>query len=66
MTRVEGTAAPPANDRDLGRALKLAWSLPSADFYATADLATAKRIGGLLWLIGWVYWSTGSRACRTS
>src|SRR2546430_11103532 len=47
MTRVEGNAGPPANDRDLGRALKLAWSLPSADFYATADLATAKRIGGV-------------------
>jgi diguanylate cyclase (GGDEF)-like protein len=55
MTRVRGSAGPPANDRDLGRALRLAWSLPSADFYATADLATAKRIGGLLWLIGWVF-----------
>src|SRR2546430_9143155 len=54
MTRVEGNAGPPANDHDLGRALKLAWSLPSADFYATADLATAKRIGGIVWLIGWV------------
>jgi diguanylate cyclase (GGDEF)-like protein len=55
MTRVEGNPGPPATDRDLGRALKLAWSLPSADFYATADLATAKRIGGLLWLIGWIF-----------
>jgi diguanylate cyclase (GGDEF)-like protein len=32
----------------------VAWSLPSTDFYATADLATAKRIGGILWLIGWL------------
>jgi diguanylate cyclase (GGDEF)-like protein len=54
MTRVQGSAEPPANDRDLGRSLKIAWSLPSADFYATADLATAKRMGGIVWLIGWV------------
>jgi diguanylate cyclase (GGDEF)-like protein len=54
MTRVEGGPAPPVDDRDLGRALKLGLSLPSADFYATTDLATAKRIGGILWLIGWI------------
>ena len=52
MTRVEGGPAPPVDDGDLGRALKLGLSLPSADFYATTDLATAKRIGGILWLIG--------------
>src|SRR3954464_1412787 len=54
MTRVEGNEGPPGPDRDIGRALRLAWSLPSADFYATADLATAKRMGGILWLIGWL------------
>src|SRR5205085_458380 len=36
-------------------ALRLAWKLPPADHYATAaDLATAKRIGGILWLVGWL------------
>ena len=55
MTRVEGNEGPPGPDRDIGRSLKLAWSLPSADFYATADLATAKRIGGIVWLIAWVF-----------
>ncbi len=54
MTRVEGNPRPAGADRDLRRALKLAWSLPARDFYATADLKTAKRIGGILWLIGWL------------
>lgn len=53
MTRVEGNGEAPGTDRDLGQSLRLAWSLPSADFYATADLATAKRIGAIVWLIGW-------------
>jgi diguanylate cyclase (GGDEF)-like protein len=53
MTRVKGNAVPPGTDRGLASALKVAWSLPSRDFYATGDLPTAKRIGGILWLIGW-------------
>jgi diguanylate cyclase (GGDEF)-like protein len=53
MTRVEQNEGASDTDRDLGRALTLAWSLSSSDFYATTDLATAKRIGGIVWLIGW-------------
>jgi diguanylate cyclase (GGDEF)-like protein len=55
MTRVEGRSRPPGPGRDLGRAVKLARALSSADFYATADLATAKLIGGILWLIAGVF-----------
>jgi diguanylate cyclase (GGDEF)-like protein len=54
MTRVKGDAPPAEAETDLRRALRLAWSLPYADFYATADLKTAKRIGGILWLVAWV------------
>jgi diguanylate cyclase (GGDEF)-like protein len=53
MTRVEGSAGKSGTDRGLVGALKVAWSLPSKDFYATGDLPTAKRIGGILWLIAW-------------
>ena len=54
MTWVKGDATPAEAGTDLRRALRLAWSLPYADFYATADLKTAKRIGGILWLVAWV------------
>jgi diguanylate cyclase (GGDEF)-like protein len=53
MTRVRGNEGPAEADNYLRRALRLAWSLPAADFYATADLRTAKRIGGILWLVAW-------------
>ena len=54
MTRVDHNAGPERPDRDFRGALRLAWKLPPADHYATAaDLATAKRIGGILWLVGW-------------
>ena len=55
MTRVGGSQGTPGAGRDIGRALTLARRLSSADFYATADLATAKRIGGILWLIAWCF-----------
>ena len=54
MTWVKGDATPAEAENDLRRALRLAWSLPYADFYATADLKTAKRMGGILWLVAWV------------
>jgi len=54
MTWVKGDAPPAEAENDLRRALRLAWSLPYADFYATADLKTAKRMGGILWLVAWV------------
>jgi diguanylate cyclase (GGDEF)-like protein len=54
MTRVETKRDPSGPDRYARRALRLAWSLPSADFYATTDLVTAKRMGGILWLISWL------------
>lgn len=54
MTRVKGNGGPAEADNYLGRALKLAWSLPPADFYATADMKTAKQIGGILWLTAWL------------
>jgi GGDEF domain-containing protein len=53
MTRVKGNRGPAEADNYLRRALRLAWSMPYADFYATADLRTAKRIGGILWLVAW-------------
>jgi len=34
-----------------GARLRGFW-IPAADFYAIADLDTAKRLGGILWLFG--------------
>src|SRR6476469_2819887 len=54
MTRVKRNTGPAEDDDYLRRALRLAWSLPSADFYAPADMRTAKRIGGIVWLTAWL------------
>jgi diguanylate cyclase (GGDEF)-like protein len=54
MTRVEADPATGRTERDLRGALRAARALSSAEFYGTADLVTAKRIGGIMWLIGWL------------
>src|SRR2546423_14813936 len=56
MTRVDHNAGPERPERDFRGALRLAWKLPPADHYATAaDLATAKRIGGIHGVVGWIH-----------
>src|SRR5207247_1395465 len=42
-----------ATDRSVRRAALRALLIPSGDIYDVADMATAKRLGGILWVVGW-------------